>query len=224
MKTFMDYLKEGPNDPAIFKAIFLAGGPGSGKSFMVGETALTAHGFKIVNSDDMFEAAMEKAGLTMDPETIFSAQGQAIRDRAKKLTTTRLNKWVEGRMGLVIDGTGKDAEKIKKQARELESLGYEVAMIFVNTDLETAISRNQARPRSLPNETVKKMWKDVQNNIGRFQGLFGQNLLILDNSEGEHWKKSSQAGYKWGKKFAEKPVSRRAIQWISSFRDKQKSN
>ena len=111
MKKFIDYINEGPNDPAIFKAIFLAGGPGSGKSFMVGQTALTSHGFKIVNSDDAFEVAMDKAGLAMDPETIFSAQGQAIRDRAKKLTGMRFDRWIEGRMGLVVDGTGKDAEK-----------------------------------------------------------------------------------------------------------------
>ena len=219
MKKFIDYINEGPNDPAIFKAIFLAGGPGSGKSFMVGQTSLTTHGFKVVNSDVDFEAAMNKAGLAMDAETIFSAQGQAIRDRAKKLTGMRFERWIEGRMGLVIDGTGKDAEKIKKQALNLKSLGYEVAMIFVNTDLETALARNKARSRSLPDTTVQQMWKGVQNNIGRFQGLFGENLLILDNSEGQQWRNSAQVGYKWGKKFAEKPIRHaKAIKWINSFK------
>ena len=45
MKDFKTFVDEGPNDPAIFKAIFLAGGPGSGKSFIVGKTALPALGF-----------------------------------------------------------------------------------------------------------------------------------------------------------------------------------
>ena len=118
MKQYKDFVNEGPNDPAIFKAIFLAGGPGSGKSFMVGQTSLAAHGFKIVNSDVAFEKAMEKAGLTMDPETIFSAQGQAIRDKAKRLTGIQFERYVEGRLGLVIDGTGKDEEKIRNRFDE----------------------------------------------------------------------------------------------------------
>lgn len=55
MLTFKSFLNEGVNDPAIFKAIFLAGGPGSGKSFIVGKTGLTSMGYKVVNSDDAFE-------------------------------------------------------------------------------------------------------------------------------------------------------------------------
>src|SRR6056300_231695 len=83
MKTFNQFLQEGVNDPSIFKAVFLAGGPGSGKSFVVGKTALTALGFKVVNSDDAFENAMKKAGMEMDPENIFSVKGQELRGQAK---------------------------------------------------------------------------------------------------------------------------------------------
>ena len=219
MKQYKDFVNEGPNDPAIFKAIFLAGGPGSGKSFMVGQTSLAAHGFKIVNSDDAFEQAMAKAGLAMDPETIFSAQGQAIRDKAKRLTGIRLQRYVEGRLGLVIDGTGKDEKKIRDQATKLKALGYDVAMIFVNTDMDTAIKRNEMRPRSLPVTTVVTMWKAVQKNIGRFQGFFKDNMLILDNSDGENFQDAVRIGYQFGKKFAEKPVRHtKAIKWIASFK------
>lgn len=219
MRKYKDFVNEGPNDPAIFKAIFLAGGPGSGKSFMVGQTSLASHGFKIVNSDIAFEKAMEKAGLTMDPETIFSAQGQAIRDKAKRLTGIQFERYVEGRLGLVIDGTGKDEEKIRNQAMNLKALGYDVAMIFVNTDLDTAIARNELRPRKLPTTTVVTMWKAVQKNIGRFQGFFKDNMLILDNSEGIQWTNSAQVGYKWGKAFATKPITnRKAVNWIKSFK------
>lgn len=219
MKQYKDFVNEGPNDPAIFKAIFLAGGPGSGKSFMVGQTSLAAHGFKIVNSDDAFERAMEKAGLAMDPETIFSAQGQAIRDKAKRLTGIRLQRYVEGRLGLVIDGTGKDEKKIRDQATKLKSLGYDVAMIFVNTDMDTAIKRNEMRPRSLPVTTVVTLWKAVQKNIGRFQGFFKDNMLILDNSAGENFQDAVRVGYQFGKKFAEKPIRHtKAIKWIASFK------
>src|SRR5210317_711627 len=115
--TFVS-LDEGVNDPSIFKAVFLAGGPGSGKSFIVGKTALTALGFKVINSDDAFERALKKVGLKPTPEDIYSPLGQEVRGRAKALTGRRMKLAINGRLGLVIDGTGKDYEKIQEQANE----------------------------------------------------------------------------------------------------------
>jgi len=156
MKTFKTFLNEGVNDPAIFKAVFLAGGPGSGKSFIVGKTGLTSMGYRVSNSDDAFEAGLKKAGLEMSPENIFSVKGQELRGKATAITKTRQTMYIKGRLGLVIDGTGKNLEKMKTQAKDLKKIGYDVAMIFVNTDLETAMARNRARARKLPDDMVKE--------------------------------------------------------------------
>lgn len=218
IKGYKDYIEEGPNDPAIFKAIFLAGGPGSGKSYVVGKTALPILGFKVVNSDDAFEAAMNKAGLTMDADTIFSTQGQEIRDKAKKVTAARMTGYLRGRLGLVIDGTGKNAAKIQKQAKELRSLGYDVGMIYVNTDLDTAIARNDARPRSLPIQQVTTLWKEVQKNIGGYQKMFGRDFIIIDNSEGASIESNIADGYKWATKFSKSTIENpKAKKWIKSY-------
>ena len=57
-------------------------------------------------------------------------------------------------------------------------------MVFVNTSLEVALERNQMRERKLEDSMVEKMWKDVQDNLGKFQKLFGADrMLIVDNSE-----------------------------------------
>lgn len=209
-------IHEGVNDPAIFKAVFLAGGPGSGKSFIVGRTALTALGFKVVNSDDAFETGLKKAGLEMTPSNIYSPKGQEIRQRAKALTKSKLQNYIDGRLGLVIDGTGKDYNKIQRQAIELRKLGYDVAMIFVNTDEETALKRNRMRARSLPDDTVSKMWKDVQKNIGAFQTFFG-NFFLIDNSESSDFEKQTQSVYKkiqqWSKKT---PKNSAVTSWMKS--------
>jgi len=216
MISFKRFIEEGINDPAIFKAVFLAGGPGSGKSFVVGQTALQALGFKLINSDDAFEAALARAGLQPDPETIFSPQGQELRSKAKALTGKKMDRAIEGRLGLVIDGTGKDYDKIKKQVDMLRELGYSVMMLFVNTDIETALSRNQKRSRSLPDDTVKKMWSDVQKNIGRFQNFFRDRLIVVDNSDGSDSKKILTSVYKrvsaWSKTPADNHVAKK---WIS---------
>jgi len=222
MKTFKDFyesveLEEGVYDPAIFKAVFLAGGPGSGKSFTVGKTGLTALGFKIVNSDDKFEHALKKAGLEMNPENVFSPVGQEIRKGAKARTKKQQSIYIDGRLGLVIDGTGKDAAKIKKQALALKEIGYDTAMIFVNTDLETALNRNRMRERSLPDDEVEEMWKDVQANLGKFQSMFGNNFVIVDNSEGSRIEKATTSAYKKMAKFANAPHKNKiARDWINS--------
>jgi predicted kinase len=208
-------IMEGVNDPSIFKAVFLAGGPGSGKSFVVGKTALKSLGFRLINSDDAFEAGLKKAGLTMDPDDIFSAQGQAVRAKSKAVTGKVMSTAIKGRMGLVIDGTGKDYAKIKKQVDMLRTIGYAVHMIFVNTDLDTALERNTMRPRSLPDDMVTKMWKDVQKNIGKFQGLFRKRMIVIDNSKGSDIEQSSLEAYKDIKTWAAKaPENAIAIKWI----------
>lgn len=209
-------VEEGVNDPAIFKAVFLAGGPGSGKSFIVGKTALTALGMRVVNSDDAFETAMKKAGLSLKTDT-FTDRGQELRGKAVNLTQTRQEMYIKGRLGLVVDGTGKDYNKIKDQVKALKKLGYDVAMILVNTDKETALARNAKRARSLPADQVEQMWDAVQKNIGRFQGLFGANFTIVDNSEGSNWEAGTQVAYKWAMKFTRKPPSHPvAKKWIAN--------
>lgn len=210
-------IEEGVNDPSIFKAVFLAGGPGSGKSFIVGKTALTALGFKVINSDDAFERALAKVGLKPTPEDIYSPKGQEVRGQAKALTSNKMQLAINGRLGLVIDGTGKDYEKIEKQAKKLRDIGYEVAMIFVNTDLGTAKDRNRARARSLPDEEVEAMWNAVQKNIGKFQNFFRQKMFIIDNSDGANFEGAVLNTYRklsaWSKV---KPEAPSAKAWIKS--------
>jgi len=212
-------LMEGVNDPSIFKAVFLAGGPGSGKSFVVGKTALKALGFRLINSDDAFEKGLKNAKLTTDPEDIASAQGQSVRAKAKAITGRIMMRALEGRMGIVIDGTGKDYSKIKKQVDMLRTIGYSVHMIFVNTDLDTALERNKMRPRSLPDDMVSKMWKDVQKNIGKFQGLFRQRMIVVDNSKGSDIDSAALNAFKKIKTWAAKaPENAIAIKWIKGQR------
>jgi hypothetical protein len=228
MQSFQEYfnLTEGMYDPAIFKAVFLAGGPGSGKSFIVGKTGLTSLGFKVVNSDDAFEKAMKKIGMEPSPAAIASVIGQKLRDKAKKFTGTKQEVYVHGRLGLVIDGTGRDAKKIKKQAGELKKLGYDVAMIFVNTDLETAQRRNLSRKRSLDQKVVETAWTDVQKNIGLFQTYFSKkHFTVVDNSDSMDSNKESTRAYREVSKFAkQKPENSVAIAWINAEKESLKNH
>tara|TARA_R110000803_G_scaffold152502_2_gene217548 strand:- start:602 stop:1306 length:705 start_codon:yes stop_codon:yes gene_type:complete len=176
-------LNEGVYDPGIFKAFFLAGGPGSGKSYVQKKTT-GASGLKIVNSDDIFTKFLKDAGLQTTPDDIYSDKGQEIRGRAKKVTSNKQSNYLMGRLGLVIDGTGKEYPKIQKQVASLKGLGYETYMIFVNTSEEVAQKRNLERERTLDPKEVSKMWNEVQRNMGKYQQLFGnKNFIIVDNND-----------------------------------------
>ena len=181
MKTFQD-LQEGLNDPNIFKAFFLAGGPGSGKSYVVRKTT-GGTGLKIVNSDDAFEKLLKDAGLSLKMPPEEEEPRDVQRKRAKELTKKRQANYIEGRIGLIIDGTGKDYDKIAKQSIQLRQLGYDTHMIFVNTSLDTALERNAARERSVPESIAIKSWRTVQSNIGKFSQHFRQNFLVVDNND-----------------------------------------
>jgi len=213
-------LDEGPNDPHIFKAVFLAGGPGSGKSF-VSNKLLKGGGLKVVNSDDIYEYLMKQQNLEMDPETIFSPQGQEIRDKAKGLTAIRRGGFLDGRLGLTIDGTGKDTGKVKQESDKLRELGYDTMMVFVNTSLEVAQARNQARSRKLAPEVVEAMWNKVQQNIMKFQQIFGaSNFHVIDNSGGledPDRAENFDTVYKEIQKFINTPpASRIAKKWLDN--------
>jgi len=247
-------LTEGVFDKGIFKAVFMAGGPGSGKSYVSSQifgipkkVNVSVAGLKSVNSDLEFEFLLKKYGfetfgtgkLDIDkwPKEVFDtiaggdedSENMTVRKKAKLLTKARKKQYMESRLGMIIDGTGHDYAKLQKEKKELESMGYDCYMVFVNTSLEVAHERNKKRERRLPEKILEKSWKDVQNNLGKFQGLFGRNFVVVDNST--HLK-PEQAQKKFGmivkkyiNNFIKKPVrnitGRKWIQHNLILKDKK---
>jgi adenylate kinase family enzyme len=212
-------LEEGPNDPHIFKAVFMAGGPGSGKSY-VASKLFKGTGLRMINSDEIYEYMMGKENLPLDPDTICSPRGQEIRDKAKQITNRKQSSHLDGRLGLIIDGTGKDVAKIDKANEILRELGYDTIMLFVNTSLEIAQDRNLQRPRSLDPKQVDKMWNAVQQNIMAFQQVFGSaNFYVVDNSGGledpDRAKNFNQVEKNIRKFLSSPPSNRAATKWIA---------
>jgi predicted kinase len=214
-------ITEGVDDPGILKCVFMAGGPGSGKSFTAMEifgidkklkSSFSSFGLKSVNSDSAFEKGLKDNGI--DPRKLAdiekndaelwykisggsssssgtsdisrdgrrSVKAKSIRAKAKELTAKQKKFYEAGRLGMIIDGTGHVYSKIQKNKKYAESLGYDTYMVFVNTSLEVAKERNKNRERVLDDTRLEKSWKDVQDNLGKFQNLFGGNFRIVDNT------------------------------------------
>jgi len=217
LNEFRQYLNEGVYDPGIFKAFFLAGGPGSGKTFVT-QSAFAGTGLKVVNSDRAFERGLRNANLSIkmpDEEEYFR---NIIRQRAKQTTSSILDKYIEGRLGLIIDSTARDLDAIQGQVSLLKAMGYDCYMVFVNTNLEVALQRNKSRPRQVPEYIVKDNHKKVQQNIGAFQRIFSPGkMLIVDNnrSEQELVTQTIRTAAKFiNSKLRTKPENGIALSWI----------
>ena len=257
--VILQMISEGVDDPGILKCVFMAGGPGSGKSFTAMEifgidkklkSSFSATGLKNVNSDSAFETLLKKNGI--DPKDLARIEKEdaelwnkitgsgskagfgkikvarsslvpkiSLRDRAKQLTQKQKAFYEAGRLGMIIDGTGHRYEKIAKLKKHAESLGYDCYMVFVNTSLKVAQERNKNRERVLPDDLLSKSWQDVQNNLGKFQNLFGSHFRIVDNTV---YKPITREVQKAVNKFIRKPIYNRiGRKWIENAKALKKA-
>ena len=207
---FKQEILEGVYDPGIFKAFFLAGGAGSGKSYSAEKATGSAagkfqwhekiedkltpgkvgpYGLKVVNSDEQLEYGLMKAKMYSNMKAYTSGEverKELIRAKAKKKTAKREQLWVNGRLGLIIDGTAHDIRKLGIKKKNLEDVGYDTYMIFVNTSLDIALQQNQDRARKLPDEVIHKTWDEVQGIKNELANLFpGAFVEIVNNRAGE---------------------------------------
>ena len=222
MQNRSEIISEGVYDKNIFKVVFLAGGPGSGKSYVNGKI-LTAHGLRVINSDVIFTLLLKRAGLSLKMPDSEESSRTIARDKAKILTANKLDLLLHGRLGVVIDGTGHDFIKIKTMSDNMKDQGYDSYMVFVNTSIEVALKRNAGRERSVSDDIVRERWSAVQTNIGKFQNYFGaSNLIIVDNNVGGE--DIMNKAYKQTMKFMARPIHNyMAKQWIDSEKEKKRS-
>lgn len=190
-------LNEGIKDKHIFKAVFLAGGPGSGKSSVVDSIfnnpdskevkSLTSTGLKVVNLDQAYEYLKKKHKVPVDHADMdkdqISLSGKLMY-KARMIAQKQMEFYLDGKLGIIIDGTGGSYNPIAKKKQQLEDLGYDCYMIFVDTTMKTAMARNSARDtRVLLDKVVKRTWKGVQQNKDAYKSLFGSNMKVISTED-----------------------------------------
>ena len=237
-KDFKQELIEGVYDPGIFKAFFLAGGAGSGKSYSAEKATGSAsgkfqwhekienkitpgkvgpYGLKVVNSDEQLEMGLLKAKMSSNFRTYTddeTTKKEIIRAKAKKTTKKREQLWVNGRLGLIIDGTAHNLLKLTDRKKTLEDVGYDTYMIFVNTSLDIALQQNQDRARKLKDDVIVRTWEEVQAIKDGLANLFpGGFVEIINNRAGEDVFR--KAFVEVGKLIKRPPTKPAAKMWIA---------
>ena len=234
---FRQDLLEGVYDPGIFKAFFLAGGAGSGKSYSAEKATGSAagkfewhptmkkirpgktgpYGLKVVNSDEQLEFGLMKAKMHTDFTKYSDAETmekERIRAKAKEKTKKKEALWSNGRLRLIIDGTAKNPSKLAIQKKSLEDVVYSTYLIFVNTSLDIALQQNAGRKRRLHDEIVRSTWDEVQKVKDQIANLFpGRFVEIINNRAGEDVFRKSFVEI--GKQIKRPPSSPIAKAWIA---------
>ena len=221
-------LTEAVVNKGAFKAIFLAGGPGSGKSGVVDAIfnpkpssvkSLTSTGLKVVNSDQAYEYLKKKHNIPTSSEDMTdderSLDGK-IMYQSVQIAKKQLEMYLEGKLGIIIDGTGGSSKQLLQKKKRIEDLGYDTYMIFVHTTLETALARNKARKsRSLLDKVVERTWNKVQDNLDIYKKAFKGNFTYVSTEhtkQGELPKGAKQAVVN----FMNKPIKNKTAQsWIA---------
>ena len=173
---------EGRFDPYQNKAIFFAGVPGAGKTFIARRLAPIFYGLKQVNPDAAFKYLLRNKNLSLKLPPEEETPREIERQRSKQIVGQQQQMYQQGNLGMLIDTTGRSLERVRGIKAELESAGYETMMVYVDADIETAVVRNRQRERSIPEKVLMRNFGAVKANVPRFAELFGDDLFVLDNS------------------------------------------
>jgi cytidyltransferase-like protein len=148
-------------DRGQFCAIFVTGGPGSGKDIVIREAIAEARIVEL-NFIQARDYLADKQKLS---EQSNDTRREAIRNRGP----------------LIINGPADDIEKISYIKEELEELGYQTMMVFVTTDNETSKERNTLLSRMMVESVRHDKWNKAQKNIIQFSEMYN-NLVTFDNT------------------------------------------
>jgi predicted kinase len=181
MISLTQLLKEVQSTP---KAIFIVGPSGAGKTYL--SNILFPTSYITSNSDIEFEKLLKSQGIGVNrkdynPEELsISAK---LQSQAVKTTQSQLEQYIKQRKNIIIDSTGGSYNPLLKKKIQLEENGYKTLMVMVYVSPLISLKNNQKRDRNLMPWMILRNWKNVNENINEFWGLFGDNFIIINNNQ-----------------------------------------
>jgi predicted kinase len=148
-------------DRGMFKAVFVTGGPGSGKDIIIRES---------ISESRIVELNFIQAQEYLADKQKLSEKSNDYRQEA-----------IRNRGPLIINGPADDTTRISYIKEELEELGYDTLMVFVNTTNETSRERNSLLARMMVESIRQEKWLKSQKNTKYFKETFDK-FVSFDNT------------------------------------------
>jgi len=145
----------------LFKAIFVTGGPGSGKDIIIREAIAEQKAVEIT-STLAYNYLMDKGNLA---EQSNDFRRESIRNRGP----------------LIINGPADDHSRMIAIKEELEELGYSTTMVFVDTTNEASQQRNEKLTKMIAESVRQEKWEQAQTCKESYRQNFN-NFINLNNS------------------------------------------
>jgi shikimate kinase len=236
-------LAEGIKDPNIFKAIFMAGPPGAGKNRVITDLGLSYAGFKLQDIDrTLFFLKKAKHQINDLIQARSEEEINKEYDYSLKKTLVRQSLLQKNMLGLLINTTGRDSDKLMALNKELKNSGYDTFMIFVHADYNVAFDRVQDREKNATDPWDKRpvtpeyfddAYDNSIQNLDFYKLMFGGQFAyiwnntppdlrldeaILDDAPDDVFKASIRAAANKLSKFLSKPLTAKAQQIINQIK------
>lgn len=170
------------------KVIFMAGLPGSGKTYA------TQNMYKKVEGND--KLIQDKEGnkyivLSADdikeklPEYEGGIRSNEVHRESSKINSILVEKYTEMGYNIVIDGTLKDVDRAERQISKFHKSGYEVNITHVDVPVKMSIDRAHARfketGRYVSYDAIIEFSPQVTNSINKIKNVV-DSYVKIDNS------------------------------------------
>lgn len=175
MKLEQFLIQESINDKALFKAVFMGGMPGVGKSSIIKRLESGWRGAKLVDPDKHAEFKMEK-----NPK--FDPRGDMERGYMKGKVVKEMVNYVNGMLPMYIATTGAKYDSTIRRIDLLESFGYDTAMVFVSSDFWDVLANIAARKRPVDDSFIDLAFENMEGHMLSYKRYFGKNFYIHKNT------------------------------------------
>ncbi len=158
------------NNPAAPEMVFTMGLPGAGKSTTLGRLGLLdTH---TVIDPDAFKAAHPD----YDPKNPAALHAWSS-NRAEQQF---LGAIAAGEGLWIVDGTGTNSDKMVRRMRQAQAMGFSCRLVYVRVTLATALARNAARERIVPESIVCEKALDITTAFDIVSAT-ADTITVVDN-------------------------------------------
>ena len=167
-----------------FKAFFILGPAGSGKTFIKDAALKLPNSFVSVNTDEAIEKVFPKFGLTLKFAEGDVEKKQEVRKLLQQAVSDKTKRKINQALPILFDTTGENTDKMKTIMRSLVDIGYDVGVFMINVPPDFSVEADQSRPRTVGADLTRQISNNYQKEIvdqGAYAQMQGERGITILN-------------------------------------------